>query len=207
MLESQRQTGVDVVADSMPLLDALTADRLTRQEAFLLLRSSFVHKFNHLSRCAAPHVGLPAAGRFDDMVQQALCRIGELGQHDVLPAPAVCQSSLPLRYGGLGLRSSVGVAHAAYTAGAVAAARYLNQIGYADNAESRRRQLLRESVNAMSATLSPLNRTPKILKALEQSCLSVAHTSEVVGASLNLQHVIAMAGDAALAADLIGSSR
>lgn len=199
-----QQMAYDVVAATTPLLEALMSDRLTRQEAFMLLRCCVVHKFNHLSRCAAPHIVLPAAERFDEFIQQALCHIGGLGPYTELPESAVAQSTLPLRRGGLGLRSAASVVQAAYSAGAIAAAQHMSRIGHAETPASRRLELLRQSVSAQVEVLEA--RCPKILKALDHSSLTIAATNEIVGAGLNLQHVLTAAGDALLASKLVATA-
>jgi len=92
-------------------------DRLSligAQDALMLLRISFsAPRVQHLLRCS-PSVDNPALDVFDSHLRSALCRIANVDISDM----EWTQASLPIRYGGLGIRKVRSLALPAYLASA-----------------------------------------------------------------------------------------
>ena len=98
------------VAKHRRLHDALLS--LPAQEAYLILRYCMAPRMNHLARTVHPRLLQPHAERFDDEVMDSLTTLGALPPS--LPDLFRRLFQLPIRLGGLGLRSAQLVSLYAY---------------------------------------------------------------------------------------------
>ena len=104
-----------------PFFHALTHESMPLQNAYLLLRSSAVPRLNFLCRTLPPHITLDACQIFQAHVLKTALHLLQLPQQS-LSQVALRQIQLPLRLGGLGLRSVVDTAPAAYLGSLAASA-------------------------------------------------------------------------------------
>ena len=84
------------------------------QCSFLLLRYCYVTRVNHLARTVPPSLFSSTAGIHDMLTHQTFCAITGL---DSVSDSHWQQAILPVKYGGLGLRSAAEISNAAYIAG------------------------------------------------------------------------------------------
>ena len=97
------------------ILDTLTHPSMPAQHAFVILRLCHVSTANFLLRTLPPSIVTPACIRFDkDMWSAALRKLDV--DPDSVSHVAQVQLALPLRYGGLALRSTADTAPCAYLA-------------------------------------------------------------------------------------------
>ena len=100
---------------------ALRCTLLPAQHALLLLRLSAHPRMNFLLRTLPPDLTTTACIAFDALIRSSAIHILLLS-HDLLPQVALDQFCLPLRRGGLGLRSMVSIAPAAFLGSMAASA-------------------------------------------------------------------------------------
>jgi hypothetical protein len=91
--------------------------------ALRLLRVCALPRMNYLSRVLPPSITSPALKRFDDMIMKTLSMATDLPSP--LPESTVEQIRMPIRKGGLGMRSMEQTADAAYLASASQSLQYL----------------------------------------------------------------------------------
>jgi hypothetical protein len=105
------------------VFDLLANPAFHAQSALLLLRQCVAPGSSYLTRVVPPAVGRDAFQWFDSRVAGVVrARFGVApGPVAADGVPAISQVCLPLRFGGLGLRSSVQVSSAAYVASAASA--------------------------------------------------------------------------------------
>ena len=84
------------------------------QCSFLLLKHCHVTRVNHLARTVPPSLFSSTAGIHDMLTHQNFCAITGL---DSLSDSHWQQAILPVKYGGLGLRSAAEISNAAYING------------------------------------------------------------------------------------------
>jgi hypothetical protein len=90
---------------------------MSAHEAIFILRNSLsVPRLQYILRCA-PCFGSPLTARFDDLVLQALSSCANIE----LDSSARVQAQLPVRWGGLGLRSATQLAPSAFLSSLAAA--------------------------------------------------------------------------------------
>ena len=104
--------------------DALCHKLMPKQHAFLLLRLSAMPRLNFLCRTLPLRVVQDACGLFDKLVVATALHLLQIPDTSLSPV-ALTQIRLPLRFGGLGLRSLVDTAQAAYLASIAASASFL----------------------------------------------------------------------------------
>ena len=109
------------------VLDRLGDSRLSKQNAFLLLRMCAQSQFDYWLRTVAPDIVAPHAREFDSLVLGRAMDI--LGLHDIRsgegPAQklALEQLYLPIAKSGCGLRRTVDISHIAYLSAHIGAIR------------------------------------------------------------------------------------
>ena len=104
-----------------PLFDALQQKGFPVQHALLILRQSALPRMNFLTRTLPPTYTLQACIDFDKRILQTALRLLQIDPVQ-LSQVASTLLRLPLRSGGLGLRSTASVAPAAYLASIAASA-------------------------------------------------------------------------------------
>ena len=93
---------------------------LPTHHAFTLLRSAILPRLSFLSRVVPPEILLPAASWFDDRIRSIFCERLRLSD---LSGDLALRVSLPVRFGGFGLRSVVRSSPIAYACSLASAAR------------------------------------------------------------------------------------
>jgi hypothetical protein len=94
--------------------DKILSAGFTVQESFTLLRSSLTHRFSYLTRAVRPSLLHAAAQKFDEIQLKAIAKLLNLEQAET--AEAKKRVFLPLKRGGLGLKSAVATSPAAWLA-------------------------------------------------------------------------------------------
>src|ERR1044071_730006 len=113
-------TGICVVSEShKTLFECLVNPLLPSHHAFVLLRSSVLPRLSYLSRVVPPEVLLPAAEWFDSSVRSTFSK---RLRDPPLSADMSLRISLPIRFGGFGLRPVVRVSPIAYACSLASAA-------------------------------------------------------------------------------------
>jgi len=113
----------EYVQGMQPYFDSLLHPDLPAQVAFLLLRLSAAPKIGFLTRVVPPRLLQPHAIRFDELVVDTFAR--KCALPNPLADAAKFTSSLPVRLGGLGLRSAAATSVAAYYCSLSAAAPHI----------------------------------------------------------------------------------
>jgi hypothetical protein len=119
-IEAARQEVAKARARFTKFGEALTHPAMSRQVGLHLLRMCGVPRFHYLARVLPPSAVRDLFAAVDADVQGLLRQMLEI--HDVLPGVASYQNFLPIRDGGLGLRSMTVVSDAGYYAAAAEAA-------------------------------------------------------------------------------------
>jgi Reverse transcriptase (RNA-dependent DNA polymerase) len=105
-----------VVKSHESFFHALQHPDMPAQIANTLLRASGIPRLNYLIRTLPPRNIIHALDKFDSMVAETAIVVLDLPFDLPSDHPARVQMRLPIRKGGLGLRSMAQVSHAAYTA-------------------------------------------------------------------------------------------
>lgn len=93
----------DAACDAIDKLSELRSAGLSAQDHFQVLKSSLQMRGAHLPRCIPAAQSQPAVAQLERKVAQAAAEIMLLPE---LSGPAAAQMTLPLRLGGLGIRST-----------------------------------------------------------------------------------------------------
>ena len=120
----RQQSAVERVRKMEPFFQALLHPLFTAQAAFLLLRVCALPKFLFACRTLPPRLTSAACASFDHLTLRTATNILRLDL-DSLSEVVRSQLTLPLRYGGFGLRSMVAIAPAAFLGSLAAAARHM----------------------------------------------------------------------------------
>jgi hypothetical protein len=118
---------VEEIRDILRLLGiGVDTSRLSAHHAFLLLVFCVHSKFMHLPRIIPPDLLRDAAEKFDRLMLSAVCHLlrartgtATMDDHDpsqILSPDQIAQIHLPLKAGGLGLRSAAAILHGAFVA-------------------------------------------------------------------------------------------
>ena len=99
------QLAKQIIEEQQPFFDRLTHPAMTLQCALLLLRSSGIPRFNYLARVVNSQWFITVAKQFDQRIMDIALRILKIAPAQ-LTEQARDQLLLPLRLGGLGLRSA-----------------------------------------------------------------------------------------------------
>ena len=110
----------DKVDAHLPFFKLLEHSAMPSQIAALILRLCAVPSMGYLSRTIPPNLLRPYALEFDSLVVRTFCR--RLSLPFPLPDLAKKTLTLPIRLGGVGLRSIASTSHAAYFSAAAMAA-------------------------------------------------------------------------------------
>jgi hypothetical protein len=109
-----------------PLVDAITHPAMPKQVGLHLLRQCVPAKFGYYARTFKPAVSTPGLQQAEEMINAAISKILDIEA----PSGSVAQRrfSLPVRNGGVGIRSPAFVASAAFLAATATAAPRLSNL-------------------------------------------------------------------------------
>jgi len=119
-----RQITNDFLSEQLVFGSRLVAAKLSAQGTFMLAKHCMEPRMNHFARTTPPSISLPVAKAFDNIVGQVIEHALDLPDLD---ANTRRQISIPVKMGGLGMRSAHDTAPIAYFASLVQAQTYLKK--------------------------------------------------------------------------------
>jgi hypothetical protein len=163
-----QQLLLDIVKEHDRFFELLMHDKLSLQEAFLILGKSGVPRMSYISRCVRPEISKDPLQQFDDKVQSVAMRRLEISPDHPKAPVARKQLQLPVRLGGFGLRPSSFNRHFSWLGAVAAVAPALKS--QLDNKPSA--QLHEAIESSLAFTRSQLKADAEMLKLLPASAQS-----------------------------------